>query len=377
MIIFASETICIMKKIVLFLLMSALVVSPAFAREKEKAPKNEKVKNVILLIGDGMGLAHVATWMISQDYGPTAFDRAQFVGVSKTYSANNRVTDSAASATTMATGHKTNNGMLGMLPDGTEPENIGELARAKGIPMGIIATSYVLDATPGAFYAHAANRGHFKDIMEDLIALKPAVLVGGGRRYFTDEKYTGGENMIDKAVQAGFTYCETPEQFYETEATPILGLFSEGSYPMVIERDSDFLADALNHTLDIFGKSKKGFFIMAEGSHIDHAAHANNAEQMVFEMEEFDKAVNAAFDYADTHKGTLVIVTADHETGGVTLLSGDRDYTKGESGINVTYSTNGHSGSPVLIYSYGASAWKFGRVMENTAIFDQIKELLF
>ena len=98
---------------------------------------------------------------------------------------------------------------------------------------------------------------------------------------------------------------------------------------------------------------------------------------MVFEMEEFDKAVNAAFDYADTHKGTLVIVTADHETGGVTLLSGDRDYTKGESGINVTYSTNGHSGSPVLIYSYGASAWKFGRVMENTAIFDQIKELLF
>ena len=111
---------------------------------------------------------------------------------------------------------------------------------------------------------------------------------------------------------------------------------------------------------------------MFEGSHIDHAEHANNAEQMTFEMEEFDKLVNAAFDYADTHKGTLVVVTADHETGGVTLL-GSKD---SPTGIAVKFGTTGHSGIPVPVYAYGASAWQFGQVIENTEIFARIKALL-
>ena len=362
-----------MKRILALLFVAALPL--AQVHSAEKAPKNEKVKNVILIIGDGMGLAHSASWMIERGYEPTCFDRAQFVGVSKTYSANNRVTDSAASGTAMATGHKTNNSMLGMLPDGSKPANMTELAKAKGLSTGIVVTSYVLDATPGAFFAHVKNRGDRKDIEEDLIVCKPDVLVGGGRKYFTDKEYVS-ENMIDKAVAAGFTYVATPEEFYATDKTPILGLFAEGSYPMAIERDTDFLTDATLHTLDILDKNKKGFFAMIEGSHIDHAAHANNAEQMTFEMEEFDKVVNAAFDYADKHKGTLVIVTADHETGGVTLNSGSKDFTKGESGIDIKFSTTGHTGSPVLVYSYGASAWKFSGVMENTDIFKRIKAVL-
>ena len=139
---------------------------------------------------------------------------------------------------------------------------------------------------------------------------------------------------------------------------------------------AEFLMDATMHTLDILDDNKKGFFAMIEGSHIDHAEHANNAEQLTFEMEEFDKLLNAVFDYADTHKGTLVVVTADHETGGVTLLPGSKDFTKGDTGIDVKFSTTGHSGSPVPIYAYGASAWKFGQVMENIDIFSRIKALL-
>jgi alkaline phosphatase len=115
---------------------------------------------------------------------------------------------------------------------------------------------------------------------------------------------------------------------------------------------------------------------MVEGSHIDHAAHANNSQDLMFEMEEFDKCVNAAFDYADTHKGTLVVVTADHETGGVSLLSNNKDYTQGESGIDIKFATTGHSGAPVMVYAYGASAWKFSGVMENTDLFKKMKELL-
>ena len=144
---------------------------------------------------------------------------------------------------------------------------------------------------------------------------------------------------------------------------------------MAIERDTDFLKDAAMHTIDILDDNKKGFFAMIEGSHIDHAEHANNAEQLTFEMEEFDKLLNAVFDYADTHKGTLVVITADHETGGVTLLGAGKD-SKSTTGIDVKFGTTGHSGIPVPVYSYGASAWKFGQVMENIEIFSRIKSLL-
>lgn len=362
-----------MKKLLIPLLVVAAAFAPSYA--SDKAPRNEKVRNVILIIGDGMGFGSTFSWMVENNYGMTCFDRAQFVGVSKTYSENSRVTDSAASGTAMATGHKTNNSMLGVLPDGTRVPSIADLAKEKGMSTGIVVTSYVLDATPAAFYAHVASRGDRKAIEEELLKARPDVLVGGGRKYFTEKKYVP-ENMIDRAVAEGFTYVSTPEEFYATDKTPILGLFSEESYPMAIERDTDFLTDAGLHTIEILEKNKKGFFVMIEGSHIDHANHANNAEQLAWEMEEFDKMVNAAFDYADTHKGTLVVVTADHETGGVNLIPGSKDFSKGDSGLETTYSTTGHSGSPVPIYAYGASAWRFGQVMENTDIFARIKALL-
>ena len=362
-----------MRKTIAFVLFVALFAAPSVA--KVKAPKDEKVKNVILIIGDGMGLGATASWMVNQDYAPTCFDRAQNAAVVKTYSANNRTTDSAAAATAIATGHKTNNSMLGMLPDGTKPASIAELAQDKGLSTGIVVTSYVLDATPGGFYAHVDNRGKKKEIAEDLIEFKPDVIVGGGRKYFTGKKYTD-VNLVDKAVNAGFTYVETPEKFYSTWTTPILGLLDEGKQLDEAEINSDLLTDLTGHTLEILEKNKKGFFAMIEGSHIDHAAHANNSEEVLWWMEEFDKLVNSAFDYADTHKGTLVIVTADHETGGIALVPGSKDFTKGESGLEIKYSATSHTASPVILYAYGASSWKFSGVMENTDIFKRMKSVL-
>ncbi len=358
----------------LFLFLMAVVIPFVQGFSADKAPKNEKVKNVILIIGDGMGYAATCSWMIDRGYAPTAFDRAQFVGFSKTYSANSRVTDSAASGTAMACGVKTNNGMLGMTPDKTPVPSIAAYAKEKGLSTGIVVTSYILDATPGAFFAHVPNRGMRKEIIDDLIQFKPDVIVGGGKKYFIDPESVP-ENMIEKAVREGFTFVETPEDFYSTRKTPILGLFADGSYPMAIERDTDFLRDAAMHTIDILDDNKKGFFAMIEGSHIDHAEHANNAQQLTFEMEEFDKLLTAVFDYADTHKGTLVVVTADHETGGVTLVSAGKD-SDSTTGIDVKFGTTGHSGIGVPIFSYGASAWKFGQVMENIEIFSRIKALL-
>lgn len=362
-----------MRKAITFIILAVLCAAPSVARDK--APKNEKVKNVILIIGDGMGLGATASWMVNQNFGPTCFDRAQYAAVVKTYSANNKTTDSAASATAMATGHKTNNSMLGMLPDGEKPASIAELAKDKGLSTGIVVTSYVLDATPGAFYAHVKNRQDRKGIAEDLIRFRPDVIVGGGRKYFTSKKYTS-ENLLDKAVSEGFTYVETPEEFYSTWTTPVLGLMDEDKQIDEAEINSDLLSDLADHTYEILEKNKKGFFAMIEGSHIDHAAHANNTDMVLWWMEEFDKLVNAAFDYADSHKGTLVIVTADHETGGVTLAPGSKDFTKGESGLEVKYSVTSHTASPVILYAYGASSWRFGGVIENTDIFKRIKSVL-
>ena len=362
-----------MRKSIAFVLFVALFAAPSVA--KVKAPKDEKVKNVILIIGDGMGLGATASWMIDRNYGPTCFDRAQYAAVVKTYSANSKTTDSAAAATAIATGHKTNNSMLGMLPDGSKPASIAELAKDKGLSTGVVVTSFVVDATPGGFYAHVKNRQDRKDIVEDLIRFRPDVIVGAGRKYFTEKKYTE-ENLIDKAIGEGFTYVDTPEKFYSTWTTPVLGLLDEGKQLDEAEINSDLLADLTGHTLEILEKNKKGFFAMIEGSHIDHAAHANNTEEVLWWMEEFDKLVNSAFDYADTHKGTLVIVTADHETGGVTLVPGSKDFTKGESGLEVKYSVTSHTASPVILYSYGASSWRFSGVMDNTDIFKRMKSAL-
>ena len=362
-----------MKKTIVFALLVFLTLCPSTA--KDKAPKNENVKNVILIIGDGMGLAATGSWMINQNYGPTCFDRAQYAAVVKTYSANSRTTDSAAASTAIATGFKTNNGMLGMLPDGTKPSSIAKLAKDKGLSTGLVVTSFVLDATPGGFYAHVKSRNDMKDIAEDLIAFRPDVIVGVCRKYSTSRKYTD-VNLVDTAIAKGFTYVETPEEFYDTEATPILGLLDEDSQIEAAETDSDLLTELASHTLGILEKNKKGFFSMIEGSLIDHAAHANNPEDLLWWMEEFDKVVNAAFDYADTHKGTLVLVTADHETGGVTLVPGSRDFTKGESGLEIKFSTTGHSATPVVLYAYGASSWKFSGVMDNTDIFRRLRKVL-
>lgn len=145
---------------------------------------------------------------------------------------------------------------------------------------------------------------------------------------------------------------------------------------MAIDHGTDYLSDVTSHAIDLLDDDKNGFFLMVEGSHIDHAAHAGNAEQLMFEMEEFDKAVNSAFDYAQTHDGTLVIVTADHETGAVYVLSNDKDFTKGESGVTVGFATGSHSASLVPLYAFGVSACQFSGIMENTDVCKRIMSVL-
>ena len=149
-----------------------------------KRPKQPKVNNIIYMIGDGMGLAQISLLQIENKYAPTAFDRAHNVALQKTYSSNNRVTDSAASGTALATGYKTNNSTLGQTPDGTRVESIMAKGEKVGYASGIVVTCYVNHATPAAFYAHVKSRNDNDNIVADFMKSDVDVLFGGGRKYF-------------------------------------------------------------------------------------------------------------------------------------------------------------------------------------------------
>lgn len=197
---------------------------------------------------------------------------------------------------------------------------------------------------------------------------------GGGRRFF--EKQEDGQDVLAALQAKGYAYASTPEEFYATDSTPVIGLFADKYMESAAKRGEDYLERATEHTLSLLARNRKGFFAMIEGSQIDGAGHGNNTKKLLGEMRDFDRAVNKAFDFADKNPGTLVIVTADHETGGLTVVSNDRDFTAAESGIEYKYSTTSHSGTPVILYAYGAGAYNFSGVIENTEVFRLIKALL-
>ncbi len=361
-----------MKRTFILLFCAALLCN-APAEARQKAPKSGKVRNVVLMIGDGMGLGQTAALMIESGYQPTAFDRAHSVAVCKTYSANNRVTDSGASATAMATGHKTANSRIGVLPDGTAVENLTELAKAKGLATGIVVTSHLADATPSGFVAHVGNRHESERIAGMFAVADIDVLAGGGRQFFTERE--DGDDLLQAMQERGYVYAPTVEDFYAAERMPVIGLFAP-KYMKPASRRGDYLVKATEHTLDLLSGNEKGFFAMIEGSQIDGACHGNDFREMIAEMHDFEQAVGRAFDFADSHDGTLVLVVGDHETGGLTAISNNRDFTASESGIEYNYSTTSHSGTPVVLYAYGTGAANFAGVMENTDIFRRIKALL-
>lgn len=352
-----------------------LILIPCILSAQKRVPKKERVDNVILMIGDGMGLAQVSAYMIENSYNPTGFDRAEYTAICKTYSANNRVTDSAAGATAMATGCKTNNAYVGIDPDGNILTNITELAHQKSLSTAIIATSSVTDATPAGFSAHNISRKNFSDIAEDISKSDIDIIIGGGRSFFNEHK-TGNINLIDIMKEKGYSYASNINEFLSIDKLPVLCLAADKALPEAEKRSPDFLAEATRHTLELISANKKGFFAMIEGSQIDGGGHKNNINRIISEVKDFDKAINIAFDFADSHPHTLVIVVADHETGGLTPISKSIDFTASESGMTYDFSTTSHSGIPVILYAYGAGSYNFSGVMENTDIFNLIKVLL-
>lgn len=328
----------------------------------------EPVKNLIYLIGDGMGLAQLSILEIENDYAPTAFSEAERVSLITTRSLNNRVTDSAAAGTALATGSKTNNSMLGLLPDSTVLTSMMELARDKGLATGLVVSCYLQHATPAAFYANVRHRSENEAITDQLVASNFDVLIGGGSKWLTD----GHRAQLDAK---GYRYAATINEVEQTTDGKLLAMLAEEYLPQAPER-GDLIPRATKKALELLAQDEDGFMLMVEGSQIDGAGHANKADYLLAEMRDFEQVVRVAFDFADTHEGTLVVVVADHETGGLSMPSGKSDFTLSESGIDYRFGTGSHTAIRVPAYFYGAGADRFQAMMENTELAEQLMSVM-
>ena len=330
----------------------------------------EPIKNIIFLIGDGMGLASATMMQVENGYNETIFDRAENIALQKTYSADNRVTDSAASGTALATGYKTNNTYLGVTPDGTAVESLMEVAQSKGMATGVVVTTYLQHATPAAFYAHIPSRHEYLAITEQLLASSLDVARGGGKAFFV-ELY--GEKLDKRVKQHGYTLAESLNDISKIDANQrVMALVADKE----LEERKGYLAAATREALRLLEDNDNGFVLMVEGSLIDGMGHANDAKGQQQEMRDFMEAIEVAVAYAKAHPETLVVVTADHGTGGLTIISGNADFTLSEQGVEYNWATHGHSGEMVPIYLYGTGAERINGIMENADLGKRLIELV-
>lgn len=304
-------------------------VAPAWTEALQTFPAGARPRNVILLIGDGMGhgCQRLASLYLHGRDDALTFQRFPFAGFCTTFSANSDVTDSAAAGTAMASGYKTNNGTLGMRPDPVSGKmvpaiSVAERAHAQGLGVGIISNDPTTGATPGAFYAHVPGRGMKDDILKF-------------------------------AADCGYEFAVG----YGGEAAPaeIDGVSVPAEKVMSVRLDK---------VLQTLSSKTHGFFVMAESSTPDHGNHGNNPEKSVLGVVQVDWMARVALKFAEKRGDTLVLVTADHETGGVNTIRSWRDNGK----ITVHYSTSSHSGNPVPIYAYGPGAELFEGLHDNTEI---------
>ncbi|MGG3448411.1 alkaline phosphatase [Domibacillus aminovorans] len=324
--------ICVLSTLALGSWVGTIPNTDAQASEKnhERDNDNTKIKNVIFLIGDGMGVSYTSAYRYLKDDPSTpAVERTEFdkylVGQQMTYPEDpaQNVTDSASAATAMSAGVKTYNAAIGVDNDKTEVKTVLETAKEKGKATGLVATSEITHATPASFGAHDENRKNMNAIADDYYdelvngKHKIDVLLGGGSSNFVRPD----RNLTEEFQKSGFSYVTNKEQLSKDKNGQVLGLFASGGLPKMIDRTEDIpsLQDMTSSAIQRLNKDKDGFFLMVEGSQVDWAGHDNDIVGAMSEMEDFEKAAKVALDFAKKDKHTLVVITADHSTGGYSI----------------------------------------------------------
>ena len=310
-----------------------------------------KPKNIILLIGDGMGLGQIQAAMTA-NRGMLNINNMPYIGFSKTQSKDNYITDSGAGATAIACGVKTYNDAIGVNINKKPVENIIEKSVKHKLQTGIIATSILIHATPAAFVAHQPHRMLYENIALDFLYSEIDLLIGGGSTFF--EKRLDGRNLIEEFSNMGYTVKRSLKEASDIDSGKLIVFTAANQNPSYKDRGS-MLEKSTDKAIQILNKSPNGFFVMIEGSQIDWGNHQNNIEYVIGETLDFDKAVGAALNFAAEDKQTLVIVTADHESGGLSIIDGDN--TSGR--VVANFSTVKHTGVMVPVFAFGPGAENF------------------
>lgn len=341
----------------------------------QQLPPAEQVtaRNIIFLIGDGMGLGQISATLYANN-NRLALEQFTHIGFQKTYSVNDLITDSAAGATAFACGVKTYNGAIGLTADSASCETILEELRDKGYATGLVATATIVHATPAAFGAHQPIRVFYEEIAQDLATSNIDYLVGGGKRYF-DRRENDDRNLIEEMEDNNYyvtTYLEHELKDLVPSPMSRFCYFAADKHPLPKSAGRDYFPKAVALGVSYLSRrSDKGFFLMSEGSMIDWGGHSNDEGLVIEETLDFDKAVKEALNFARRNKETLVVVTADHEAGGMSINRGsDLGY------INAQFTTNGHTAAMVPVFAYGPGAELFDGIYENTEIYYKMRKAL-
>ena len=340
-----------------------------YAVEKLQAPKGKKVKNVILMIGDGMSLMHVYTaWTANR--GKLWLENAQATGLSKTWAVKKLVTDSGSGGTSLATGVKTVYHAVGVDPEGKPLTSLVDVAKELGKDAGMAVTCRLWDATPCDFCCHNIDRDKEEELVGDYPTSGVDFVFGGGAQKFTNRK--DGRDIFKELQKKDYHVSRTLDDFFAYDKNSrIFAVPYDKDTPLPDER-GDLLARASMKGISLMNQNKNGFFMMIEGSQLDDYGHFNQLDLLMKETLDFDQTVGEVMKWAAKDGETLVVVTADHETGGLTLVNGNKD----EGRVECCFSTKDHSGAMVPVYAFGPGAENFTGIFENTDVFKKIKKLM-
>ncbi len=388
---------------------SKLLLLTAVAIMAVSCSAQKQAKYVFYFIGDGMGFSHIS---LTEGYKatvegkvgnePLCFTQFPVMGMATSYSANKYITCSSAAGTALATGTKTNNGMLGVTPDSLKLTAISYKIHNAGYPVGITTSVTIDHATPGSFYANSAARSDYYNIGEQL-AVSGFEFFGGGGFYGAKDEREAEKSLYDLATENGYSISYGLEEYSKVkEGAEKMILFQQkekrdNDLPYVLDRGADDLTlpQVVESAID-FLENEKGFFLMVEGGKIDWAAHSNDLAGTIFELLDFDQAIAVAYEFYKKHPNeTLIVVTADHETGGVTLgrekgyvydLSVVEKAGKAAAGSDVSnymddiskdslsvvakigWTTTSHTGGAVPVFAVGVQSSMFAGRQDNTDI---------
>lgn len=358
-----------MKKSIYYSLLIVIFLTLACQSPQVHSIREKKPKNVILFIGDGMGVTQVQAAMTANN-NSLNLEKCTIIGLSKTSSSDKYITDSAAGATAIACGVKTYNGAIGVDSLQNEVNSILDYAEKNGLSTGLVATSTITHATPASFIAHDISRRNYEAIAKDFLDIDIDLFIGGGLKHFTERE--DGLNLVDQLKENNYQVALELEDLDQFSSGKIAGLLNDEAMPPVLEGRGDMLAISTMKAIDVLSQNENGFFLMVEGSQIDWGGHDNDINYVVSELLDFDRAIGKAIEFAIDDGNTLIIITADHETGGLTILG--ENILSDSTATN--FSTRGHTPVMVPVYAFGPQAENYGGIYENTALFFKTMEAL-